>query len=144
MPVRTLIALALAAPAALWAQVPHAGGAMATREVSQYLARERELQTAVVARDVAAVEARVAPDFTYRSPASPDVLDRDAWLKREPRKTALIRDLTVREQDGVAVVSFVAGRRFVVDLWKNDMLVARSASLASDAAPAPKRPDSRE
>lgn len=138
-----LLALALAAALPAAAQPVHAGG-MATRSAARYLALERELQEAVAAREAAAVQARVSPDFTYRSPVSPDVLEREAWLKREPRRADAVRDLTVREEEGVAVVSFLAGRRFVVDLWKGETLLARSATLSPEAPRPPSRPGGRE
>lgn len=139
-----LLAFAAAAASCVSAQPVHAGGAAATRSVSRYLALERELQEAVVAGDSAALQDRVAPDFTYRSPATPDVLDRDAWFSRESRHPVVVRDLTVREDGDVAVVSFLMGRRFVVDLWKGDRLMARSAATTREAARAPSRPSGRE
>jgi hypothetical protein len=41
-------------------------------------------------------------------------------------------------------VSFLAGRRFIVDTWKGEQLVARSASIAADAPRAPRHPSGRE
>jgi hypothetical protein len=139
-----LLALALTAAAPTWAQPIHAGGATATRSASRYLALERELQQAVAARDDASLRTRLALDFTYRSPANPEVLDREAWLKRESRRPLPVRDLTVREQDDIAVVSFLAGKRFVVDMWKGDTLLARSATTSLEATRTPSRPSGRE
>jgi hypothetical protein len=153
MPERAVIGAAAALAAALvftslHAQPVHTGGLAATRGVSRYLALERELQDALVARDDAAVSARVDPDFEYRSPASADVSDRAAWLRSAPRVPARIRDLTAKEQGDVTVVSFLAdaqGRtRFVVDVWKGDVLVSRSSAVAPEAHRAPKRPNGRE
>ena len=141
---KLLPALALVVASAVVAQPVHTGGAMATRSVSRYLALERDLQQAVAAHDTGALQSHVAADFTYRSPASAEVIDRDGWLAREPRRAPPVRDLTVREEGPLAVVSFVAGRRFIVDVWKDDQLVARSASLAADAPRAPRRPSGRE
>lgn len=141
---KALLAAVSLCAAAAFAQPVHTGGGMATRSVSRYLALEREVQQAVAARDSAAVQARVSADFTYRSAASADVSDRDTWLAHEPRGTPPVRDLTVSEQDGLAVVSFLAGRRFIVDTWKGEQLVARSASQAADAPRAPHRPSGRE
>jgi hypothetical protein len=141
---KALLAAAAFATVAAFAQPVHTGGGMATRSVSHYLALEREVQQAVAARDTAAVQARVSPAFTYRTAASADVSDRDTWVSHEPRGTPPVRDLTVSEQDGVAVVSFLAGRRFIVDTWKGEQLVARSASRAADAPRAPRRPSGRE
>jgi hypothetical protein len=143
-PLKALVATAALASVAAFAQPVHTGGAMATRSVSHYLALEREVQQAVATRDSAALQARVSGDFTYRAAASADLMDRDAWMAHETRRTPPVRDLTVSEQDGVAVVSFLAGRRFIVDTWKGGQLVARSASLAADAPKQPRRPSGRE
>jgi len=155
MPERLLIALAAAlaiGAGAASAQAVHAGGmaqgGAATRSVSRYLALERDLQQALAARDESAVALRVDARFEYRTPASPDVRDRQAWLRRVPHASTLIRDLTVSEDGEVSVVSFLAdsqGRtRFVVDVWKGDVLLSRSSSLAPEAPRAPKRPSGRE
>jgi hypothetical protein len=146
-PLRLALTFAMAAAMACMgarAQPVHAGGAMATRSVSHYLALERALQDAVAARDSAGLQARISPDFTYRSPASPDVLDRQAWMERESHRAVPIRDLTVREEEGIAVVSFLAGKRFVVDVWKGETLLSRSAAISPEAARAPARPSGRE
>jgi hypothetical protein len=142
--VKSLLAAVAFASVAVFAQPVHTGGGMATRSVSQYLSLEREVQQAVATRDSAALQSRVSGDFTYRAAASADVMDRDAWIAHEPRRTPPVRDLTVSEQDGITVVSFIAGRRFIVDTWKGEQLVARSASLAADAPRQPRRPSGRE
>ena len=142
-PLKAFVAAAALATVGAFAQPVHTGG-MATRSVSHYLALERDVQQAVATRDSAALQARVSGDFTYRASAGADVMDRDAWVAHEPRSTPPVRDLTVSEQDGVAVVSFLAGRRFIVDTWKGEQLVARSASLAADAPKQPRRPSGRE
>jgi hypothetical protein len=142
--VKALFAAASFVTFAAFAQPVHTGGGMATRSVSHYLALEREVQQAVAARDSASLQARVSGDFTYRTAASADVLDRGAWVAHEARRAPPVRDLTVSEQEGLAVVSFLAGTRFIVDTWKGDQLVARSASLAADAPRPPRRPSGRE
>lgn len=110
---RPFAAFWLASLAAMPAFAQPGGGPMrgaATRSVSLYLERERALASAIDRRDRAAVEALLADDFSARSPASPDVLDREPWLHatlggraRESR----VRDLAVREEGDVAVVSFL-------------------------------------
>lgn len=133
-----------------------AGGPMrgaATRSVSLYLERERALASAIDRRDRAAVEALLADDFCARSPVSPDVLDREPWLRgalagraRESR----VRDLAVREEGDVAVVSFLldsgATTQFVVDVWKTSAgkLLARHVAAGAGAPPPTRRPSGRE
>jgi hypothetical protein len=125
----------------------------ATRSVSLYLERERTLAAALDRRDRAAVEGLLADDFTARTPASPDALDREPWLRaalggraRESR----VRDLTVREEGDVAIVSFLldggATTQFVVDVWKpsTGKLLARHVSVGTSAPAAPRRPTGRE
>lgn len=140
---KTLLAAVSFAAVAAIAQPVHTGGGMATRSVSHYLALEREVQQAVAARDTAAVQARVSADFTYRSAASPDVSDRDTWLAHEPRGTLPVRDLTVSEQDGVAVVSFLAGRHFIVDTWMEGRAARRPLGFASSRRAACAAPPER-
>jgi hypothetical protein len=139
---------ALAAGSAANAQPVHSGGAAATRGVSRYLALEREVQQALAARDEAALQSRVDAAFEYRTPASEDVHDRDAWLHRVPHPPARIRELTERDEGDVAIVSFLADAqgktRFVVDVWRGDTLVSRYSALAPEARKAPRRPSGRE
>ena len=94
----------------------------ATRSVSRYLGLEREVQQALAARDEAALQSRVDEAFEYRTPASDETRDRAAWLHGASRAQARIRDLTVREEGELAIVSFLADARqgkthFVVDVW---------------------------
>ena len=135
------------------------GGAMATRSVAMYLQAERSLQDALARRDHAAVTATLAQDFTVRSAASPDAESADEWLQREfagaPART-LVRDLSTREFDGLAVVSFLLDRAstgksatstfFVVDVWDTSThkLATRSITRAAGAPPRPTRPSGRE
>lgn len=153
----TLIPAALAQPG-----VPGmrgAGGGMATRIVSNYLDRERSLQEALEQRQRAAVAAFLVDDFTLRTSASEDVESADDWLRREftsAPSAGLVRDLSVREVDDVAVVSFLldrgpAGRRtastwFVVDVWRQSAqrLLSRSMSRAVGASTKPSRPSGKE
>ena len=145
MPGRLLIALAAAlAIAAGTAQAQPVRGvaAAATRSVSNYLSLERELAQT---RGDAPGRARVAADFTLRTPAGPDVRGPEALQRGAP---ARIRDLDVREEGDVAVVSFLAdagGRtRFVVDMWKGETLLSRYSSAAPQAPRAAHRPSGRE
>jgi hypothetical protein len=129
----------------------------ATRSVSLYLERERALAAAIDRHDRAAVESLLAADFTARSPAGPDVLNREPWLRsalsgraRESR----VRDLAVKEEGDVAVVSFLldsgegrgATTQFVVDVWKSSAgkLLARHVASGAGAPPPPRRPTGRE
>jgi len=144
-------ALALVtAGAGVHAQPVHAGGVAgaATRSVSHYLALERELDEALAARNDVVLSARVDAQFEFRTPASPDVRDRDDWRKHAARSRGRIRDLTVKEEGDVAVVSFLADAggktRFVVDVWKGDVLMSRNSAVAPEALRAPKRPSGRE
>jgi hypothetical protein len=134
-------------------------GAMATRSVSRYLGLERSLQDALERRDRAAALALLADDFTLRTSASADVESAGDWLKREfasGHTEGLVRDLSVREIDDLAIVSFLLDRGpvghrptatwFVVDVWRQSTqhLLARSMSRAAGAQRAPSRPSGRE
>lgn len=146
------------APAAGLAQP--GGGPMrgtATRSVSLYLERERALASAIDRRDRTTAEGLLADDFSVRSPAGPDTLDREAWLRGVlggPARDSRVRDLAVMEEGDVAVVSFLLdsgdGRRattqFVVDVWKasTGRLLARHVSAGTGAAPPTRRPTGRE
>jgi len=133
-------------------------GGLATRSVSHYLDLERGLLDDLARRDRAAVQGRLADDFTSRTPDSDEVRSADEWLQQEfasPRGR-LVRDLSVREADDLAIVSFLldrtsAGSRvastwFVVDVWRRstDRLLARSISRPIAAPPKPQRPTGKE
>jgi hypothetical protein len=135
-----------------------AGGGLATRSVAHYLDLERGLLDSLARRDRAAVLARLADDFASRTPDSGEVGSADDWLQKEfsaPRGR-LVRDLSVREADDIAIVSFLLdrapdGRRaastwFVVDAWRRstDRLLARSISRPIGAPLAPGRPTGKE
>jgi hypothetical protein len=136
------------------------GGPMrgaATRSVSLYLGRERALAAAVDQRDRAAVEALIDDDFSARSPGSPDDLDREPWLRAMLGGHAgrtQVRDLSVREEGDVAVVSFLldtgtghaAKTQFVVDVWRSSAgkLLARYVAAGTGAPPPTGRPTGRE
>jgi hypothetical protein len=155
-----LVAWMLAAllPAA-YAQPGVRGGGMATRSVSRYLGLERGLQDALAERNRAGVAALLADDFVLRTPASADVESVDDWLRREfalAHPGGLVRDLSVREADDVAIVSFLLDRGpegrpatstwFVVDVWRQSAqcLLARSMTRAAGAPRRPGRPTGKE
>jgi hypothetical protein len=128
------------------------GGGLATRSVSEYLRLERDLEDAIESRDAGAIDRLVDASFEWRSGASPDPLPRDEWLRAERatrRHAARIRDLAVRDEGELAIVSFVRdandGSTFVVDVWRRDpqRLVARYPGSPAPG-PAPKRPSGRE
>ena len=138
-----------------------AGGvhAAATRGVVTYLQLERELLAALDRRDRAAVTALLAEGFTLRAAATPDALSADEWLQREftaPMAEGAVRNLTVHEAEGVAIVSFLLDRNasakspgatyFVVDVWRASArkLLSRSITHAAGVPPRPARPSGRE
>ena len=136
-----------------------AGGGMATRIVSIYLDRERGLQEALEQRQRDVAAAFLVDDFTLRTSASEDVESGDDWLRREfasAPSAGLVRDLSVREADDVAVVSFLldrgpVGRRnastwFVVDVWRksSQRLLSRSMTRAVGSSTKPSRPSGKE
>jgi hypothetical protein len=142
---------AVAAPEGPPPGVRGAGG-LATRSVSEYLRLERDLEDAIEARDAAAIDRLVDASFEWRSGAIADPLSRDEWLRAErsgARRGARIRDLAVREEAELAIVSFVRdakdGSTFVVDVWRRNpqRLVARYPGRPAPG-PAPKRPSGRE
>jgi hypothetical protein len=105
--------------------------------------------------------AMLADDFDVRVAASPDALDADTWLRREwalPPRERMVRDLSVREFDDLAVVSFlldavpsqragsVGATLFVVDVWRQSSgrLLARHVERPFAVPPRPPRPSGRE
>jgi hypothetical protein len=135
-----------------------AGGGLATRSVSHYLDLERGLLDGLARRDRAAVQGRLADEFTSRAPDSDEVRSADDWLQQEwvAPPGRLVRDLSVREVDDVAIVSFLLDRGkdgvrgastwFVVDVWRRstDRLLARSISRPVAPPPRPGRPTGKE
>lgn len=127
-------------------------GGLATRDVSEYLRLERDLEDAIASHDPGSIDRLVDASFEWRSGATPDPVSRDDWLRAEratARHAARIRDLAVREEGELAIVSFVRdgkdGSTFVVDVWRRSpqRLVARYAARPAPG-PAPKRPSGRE
>jgi hypothetical protein len=132
-------------------------GGLATRSVSHYLDLERGLLNDLARRDRAAVQGRLAEDFASRSPDSDEVHAAEDWLTKEfaAPPGRLVRDLSVREADDLAIVSFLLDRTpvgrgastwFVVDVWRRstDRLIARSISRPAAAPPRPSRPSGKE
>jgi len=133
-------------------------GGLATRSVSHYLDLERGLLDDLARRDRAAIQRRLADDFAARSADSDEVRAPDDWLSRElaapPGRG--VRDLSVREADDLAIVTFLLDRSpaghgtastwFVVDVWRRstDRLVARSISRPVAPPPRPSRPTGKE
>jgi Domain of unknown function (DUF4440) len=131
---------------------------LATRSVAHYLDLERGLLDDLARRDRAAIQRRLADDFTSRTPDSDGVRSADEWLQQEFASPPgrLVRDLSVREADDLAIVSFLldrtsAGSRvastwFVVDVWRRstDSLLARSISRPIGVPPKPQRPTGKE
>lgn len=153
----TLIPVARAQPPL--PEMRGAGGGTATRIVSAYLDRERGLQAALEQRYRAAVVPFLADDFTLRTSARDDVESGDEWLRREfalAKSEGSVRNLSVREVDDVAVVSFLldrgtARRRtastwFFVDVWRQstERLLSRSMSRAVGTSTKPTRPSGKE
>lgn len=166
---RLALVLAAAVIAAVWPCVPAqalsppgvrgVAGALATRSVSRYLGLERSLQDALERRDRAATMAMLGEDFALRTSAGAEVDSTGDWLKREfasARSEGLVRDLSVREADDLAIVSFLLDRGpighranatwFVVDVWRQStqQLLTRSMTRAAGAPPRPGRPSGRE
>ena len=136
------------------------GGAhgAATRSVARYLQQERALADVIARRDRTAVAQTLADDFNARVLASPDAVDRDSWVIHEfaaPARERTVRDLTVREFDDVAVVSFLLDGSvsrgatvtlFVVDVWRQSTgkLLMRIEDRPVRPPGAPSRPTGRE
>jgi len=136
------------------------GGGLATRAASNYLRLERDLVDALATRRTDRLESLLDESFDARSGADIDPVGRAEWLRAalgKAHRDARVRDLTVRELDDVAVVSFVldplqapggraSGRPvFVVDVWRRstDKLLARYLGEPAPAR-APARPSGRE
>jgi hypothetical protein len=128
--------------------------------VAHYLDLERGLLDDLARGDRTAVLARLADDFSAITPASDEFYSVDDWLQQELRRPRdrSVRDLSVREVDDLAIVTFLVdremdGRRpgasFVVDVWRRstDRLLVRSMrsiSRPSATTSRPRRPTGRE
>lgn len=135
--------------------------AMATRSVSRYLGLERALQDGIDQHDHPAVSKLLAEAFEARTAADQDAARADAWWRRELASAshhAVVRNLSVREFDDLAIVSFLLdGRpahagakagptRFVVDVWRQSsgQLLTRYQDRPAHPPPVPARPSGRE
>ena len=131
----------------------------ATRSVSRYLGLERSLEESLMRRDLPAAAALLADDFELRSATNVDTESSEVWLKREfasRQHEGIVRELSVREFDDIAIVSFlldkgptsrpVSATFFVTDVWRQSTqrLLARSIALAADAQKRATRPSGRE
>ena len=134
---------------------------MATRSVSKYLQLERDLQDAVRDKNADAVKRTLAADFEVHSSDKADATSMDAWLQAEMRDKITnvgVRDMTVRDFDDIAVVSFFLDRKqttkgkpvtstsYVVDIWRQSasQLQVRYVSKPVKPVPVPTRPSGRE
>jgi hypothetical protein len=134
---------------------------LATRSVSTYLTLERDLLAALKDGNRDAVLRVLDNDFEVRFAADVDETSGSDWLRDELGsriETAGVRNLSVREFGGIAVVSFlldsrrvvkrktVASTLYVIDVWRQDphQLLARYVSKPSHTPPIPSRPTGRE
>ena len=132
-----LLALLTSIPPAALAQgrlSPGVGGAAAaTRSGATYLDLERSLVESLRAGDRTAVLGMLADDFEVYATPQADAIPVAEWLPdelRNQRLTGVVKALSVREFDDLAVVTFVLdGRRrtkgkaaarlfYVVDIWR--------------------------
>jgi hypothetical protein len=131
----------------------------ATRSVSRYLGLERSLEESLMRRDLPAAAALLADDFELRSATNVDTESSEVWLKREfasKQHEGTARELSVREFDDIAIVSFLLDRGasgrstaatyFVTDVWRqsSQRLLARSVTRAADAQKRATRPSGRD
>ena len=103
---------------------------MATRSVSAFLTKERSLEGAIAQGDKKTASGLLAETFEFRTGRNDVAVGREEWLMRkrnEGGEAGLIRGLSVREFQSVAVVSFVLDYRgrsgsrraayLTVDVW---------------------------
>ena len=134
---------------------------MATRSVSKYLQLERDLQDAIRDKNTDAVKRTLAAEFEVRSSDKADATSMDAWSLAETRSKTTnvgVRDMTVRDFDDIAAVSFFLDRKhtvkgrpvtstsYVVDIWRQStsQLLVRYVTKPVKPVPAPIRPSGRE
>jgi hypothetical protein len=134
------------------------GAGMATREVAAFLTLERGLLQAFQDGDRDAAAHLIDEGFGAHSARTADEQGKEDWLDAQfanPLKTARVYNLSVREFDGLAAVSFILdgqrnakGKRshvtlYVVDLWEHERLLARYATTAGARISLPEKPDGR-
>ena len=137
------------------------GSAAATRSVATYLDLERSLVESLRAGDRAAVLGMLADDFEVYATPEADAIPVAEWLPdelRNKRLTGVVKALSVREFDDLAVVTFVLdGRRrtkgkaaarlfYVVDIWRQSKqrLLARYLAQPSGLFRLTSKPSGRE
>jgi hypothetical protein len=141
---------------------PGVRGAAAPRNVAAYLDLERALVDALDAGNRDAAARLLADDFEVRSATTgSDAMPATDWLREELRTRAqagLVREMSVREFEDIAIVTFLLDRRdvrsgkgavttlYVVDVWRQSShrLLVRYVSRPSRFIPDPGRPSGRE
>jgi len=145
-------------PMDIAAQVAGAQTGMATRSVTKYLALERSLLEATAQQNREGANQLLDAEFESRISDGNDPVAHDDWLNHafsHSHSAGQIRDLTVFETDGVALVSFTldlnTGKNkttayFIVDAWQQatDRLLVRYQSKPVSLKPRSKRPDGKE
>ncbi|SFB18290.1 hypothetical protein SAMN04515620_12373 [Collimonas sp. OK607] len=138
---------------------PESGSA--TRSVSTYLALERDLLDSLKDGNRDAVLQMLGDGFEVRSAVDVDETSAADWLQgeqRSPIKAASVRNLSAREFNDIAVVSFLLDSRrvvkgkivtstlYLIDIWRQTphQLMARYVSKPSHTMPIPVRPTGRE
>ena len=141
---------------------PGARGGAAPRNVAVYLDLERALVDALDAGNRDAAARLLADDFEVRSPTTgSDAVAGNDWLREELRTRAqggLVREMSVREFEDIAIVTFLLDKRgaragkgtvttlYIVDVWRQSShrLLVRHVSRPSRFIPDPGRPSGRE
>jgi hypothetical protein len=148
--------LGLAVPSMAADPAPSGHGIVTmTRGVKIFNDAETQLISALKARDTAAIDRLVGPDFEQRSQGAPGTpLPREEWLAQAPAEAARstgLREMAVHDYGDLALVSFLWAREqphapaFVVDVWRRPsagepyQLVTRYLS-AQSVAPTRKSP----
>ncbi len=151
-------ALAYASCAAALPPGPNPPGGTATRAVVEYAGFEAQLLEGGHRGDPAALEALLAEDFAGFAPANGEPADRAQFIAAaiRRRETGRIHGLAVLERDGLQVVSFLLqldraaprGSRaesvYIVDLWRQQRLLARYRSTPRHSPPPPSAPSGRD
>jgi len=154
---------ALSQPNNLPPGVRGGGAGAATRSVAAYLDRERGLIGALEAGQRDTVQQMLDEGFEVRSATDADATPAADWLNAELRNAkanggATVRNLAVREFDGIAVVNFLldstrvvnhrktVATKYVVDVWRVNphQLLVRYVSQPARVPPIPSRPTGRE
>ena len=125
-----------------------------TRGTKVFGDAEEALVAALKAKDAAALDRLVAPEFEQRTQGAPGTpVPREDWIKQGPTDVARstgMRDMAVHDYGDVQVVSFVWMREpaqtsaFVVDVWQRkpgggDAWQLATRYLSATPASAPRR-----